>query len=129
MAISDSLDPKETPSLFALAPISEFDNAEKDSFHLVPGEMAWKRCSVIITARSICVASPFFCIFTLSLERTGEESFWLMPPKAITSLVGLLVVDDGVEGLKEIAATRDSASACRVCSLGGTVLVAWSTQR
>jgi hypothetical protein len=31
-----------------------------------------------------------------------------MPPKAITSLVGLLMVDDGVEGLKEIVATHDS---------------------
>jgi hypothetical protein len=42
-----------------------------------------------------------------------------MPPKAITSLVGLLVVDDGVEGLKEVAATRDAASACRTFSLEG----------
>jgi hypothetical protein len=67
---------------------------------------------VIITARSICVASPFFCIFTLSLERAGEESFWLMPLKAITSLIGLLVVDAGVEGLKEAAATRDPATVC-----------------
>jgi hypothetical protein len=41
------------------------------------------------------VASPFFCIFTLLLERTGEESFWWMPPKAITSLSGLLVVEVG----------------------------------
>jgi hypothetical protein len=39
MVILDSLDPKEIPSLFALAPISEFDNAEKESFDLVPGEM------------------------------------------------------------------------------------------
>jgi hypothetical protein len=58
------------------------------------------------------VASPFFCIFTLSLERTGEESFWLMPPKAITSLSGLLVVEVGVEVLKGAAATRDPATFC-----------------
>jgi hypothetical protein len=38
--ISDSLAPKEIPNLLALAPISEFGNAEKESFDLVPGEMA-----------------------------------------------------------------------------------------
>jgi hypothetical protein len=38
--ISDSLAPKEMPSLLALAPISEFGNAEKESLDLVPGEMA-----------------------------------------------------------------------------------------
>jgi hypothetical protein len=87
----------------ALVSISKSKNLEKDRFDLVPGVMAWMRRLASWVARSICVASPLCCIFTLWLERTGEAIFSLMPPKAITSSI-LLDLEVGVEGEKGAAA-------------------------
>jgi hypothetical protein len=49
------------------------------------------------------VASPLCYIFTLWLERTGDASFSLIPPKAIMSSI-FFGLEDGVEGEKGTAA-------------------------